>query len=68
MLKVKELNLQYVTDQAEEKTAVILSMAEFQELIEDLADLAVVAERRTEPTISHSELLAQLKADGILQN
>jgi hypothetical protein len=39
---------------------------EFQELLEDVEDLAAVAERRDEPTISHAELLAELKRDGLV--
>lgn len=64
MLELKQL--QYVTNQAGEKTAVILSLEEFQELLEDIEDLAAVAERRAEPTVSHDELLAELKQDGLI--
>jgi hypothetical protein len=64
LLKVKEMDLQYATNQAGEKTAVILPITAFQEFLEDVADLAIVAERRAEPTISHGELLAELKRDG----
>lgn len=35
-------------------------MQEFQELLEDIKYLAIVAERRDEPTISHEELIAEL--------
>lgn len=66
MLNLKEIELQYVTNQAGEKTAVLLPIAEFQELMEDIKDLAAVAERREEPTISHDELLAELKRDGLV--
>ena len=66
MLGMKQDNLQYVTNQAGEKTAVILPINEFEELLEDLQDLAVVAERRDEVTISHEELLAELKRDGLI--
>jgi hypothetical protein len=66
MLSMKQDNLQYVTNQAGEKTAVILPINEFEEPLEDLQDLAVLAERRDEPTISHEELLAALKQDGLL--
>jgi hypothetical protein len=59
MLKLKELQVQYITDDAGVKSAVILPIEQFQELLEDWEDLAVVAERREEPTISHEELLAQ---------
>jgi len=38
----------------------------FQELIEDIEDLAAVAERRDEPTIPHKRFLAELKNDGLI--
>ncbi|HKQ52849.1 MAG TPA: hypothetical protein VJT74_10805 [Pyrinomonadaceae bacterium] len=66
MLDLKRLGIQYVTDEAGEKTAVILSIKEFQELLEDINDLAAVAERREEPTTSHDELIAELKRDGVI--
>ena len=66
MIQSKELNLQYITNEAGEKTAVILPIADFEELLEDLQDLAIVAERRDEPTISHQELIAELQRDGLL--
>lgn len=68
MSSMKQDDLQYVTNQAGEKTAVILPINEFEELLEDLQDLAAVAERRSEPTISHEELLAELTRDGIIQS
>jgi len=40
---------------------VVLPIAEFEELMEDMEDLAEVAERRKEPTVSHDELIAQLR-------
>ena len=55
-----------MTNQAGEKTAVILPIDEFEELLEDLQDLAIVAERRDERSISHEELLAELKRDGLI--
>ncbi|MGB9179885.1 MAG: hypothetical protein WCB68_11625 [Pyrinomonadaceae bacterium] len=66
MLDPKQLDIQYITNEAGEKTAVILPLVEFQELIEDIEDLAAVAERRDEPTISHEEFLAELKRDGLI--
>ena len=41
----------YITDANGEKMAVILSLADYQELLEDLEDLASIAERKDEPTI-----------------
>lgn len=63
---MKQDELQYVTNQAGEKTAVILPISEFEELLEDLQDLAAVAERRADQSISHEELLAELKRDGLI--
>jgi len=41
MHKLNELQVQYVTNDAGKKTAVILSIDEFEELLEDIDDLAV---------------------------
>jgi plasmid stability protein len=42
----------------------IVSEAVRESLREDEADLAIIAERANEKTISYEELLALLKADG----
>ncbi len=56
MSSMKDMQLQFITNEAGEKTAVILPINEFEQLLEDLEDLAAVAERRNEPTVSHKEL------------
>ena len=66
MPNVREIDFQFVTNQAGEKTAVLLPLAAFEEIMEDLDDLARLAERRDEETISHENLKAELKADGLL--
>ena len=58
--------LQYLTDEHGEKTAVVLPISDYEKLLEDLEDLAVVAERRSEPTIPHEQFIGELKRDGIL--
>ena len=68
MVNLKQLNLQYVMDEGGKKRAVIVPIEEFQSLIEDLEDLIIVAERREEPTISHHDLIAELKRDGLLSD
>jgi hypothetical protein len=65
-LKKLESEVQYITNPDGEKTAVILPIEEFRELLEDIEDLAAVAERRDEPTISHDELLTELKQEGLV--
>ena len=66
MLDVKQLDLQYVMNDAGEKTAVILPIDQFRELIEDVEDLTAAAERRDEQTIPHKNLVAELKRDGLI--
>mgnify|MGYP000506428963 CR=1 FL=1 len=61
-----ELHPHFVTDDLGKKTAVILPITEYSELLEDLNDLAVVAERREESTLSHKKFTAELKCDGLL--
>ena len=58
--------LQYLTDERGDRTAVVLPISDYEKLLEDLDDLAVVAERRDEPAVSHDVLLAELKRDGVL--
>jgi PHD/YefM family antitoxin component YafN of YafNO toxin-antitoxin module len=66
MLNIKKLKIEYVTNRKGEKTAVIVPIENFEELMEDIEDLAAVAERREEPTISHDQLVAELKQDGLI--
>lgn len=66
MINREKLNLNYITNQLGDKTAVILPIEEFDQLLEDMEDLAIVAERRDEATTSYEDLLKELKQDGIL--
>jgi len=56
----------FITDSKGQRKAVILPIREYDELLEDLKDLATVAERRDEPTISHETMVAELMSDGYL--
>lgn len=54
----------FVTNQNGKRKAVFLSFEEYEEyeeLLEDFDDLAVVAERQSEETISHAELERELE-------
>lgn len=53
----------FIIDPNGKRKAVILSFEEYQELLEDLDDLAVVAERQSEETISQAELERELEHD-----
>ena len=54
----------FITDKDGHKKAVVLPFEQYEELLEDLYDLAVVAERRDEETITHEQLLEELKRAG----
>ena len=58
--------VKYITDDRGERTAVVLPISDYEKLLEDLEDLAVVAERRGEATISHEQFVSELKRDGLL--
>ncbi|MBI4691483.1 MAG: hypothetical protein HY754_14625 [Nitrospirae bacterium] len=60
------MNTQFVVDESGRKTAVILPVEEYDELLEDIHDLAVIAERKDESTINFHELKKRLKADGLI--
>jgi hypothetical protein len=52
-----------INDEGERK--VILPADEYEQLLEDMADLVVIAERSDEPTSSYEEVVAKLKSDGL---
>lgn len=53
---------QYLVDEKGRKTAVLLSVKEYEELLEDLEDLAIMAERRGEPSEPWEEVKKRLEA------
>lgn len=59
-----KLHPQFVTDAQGRKKAVLLPLEEYEKLLEDLADLAVVAERRDEETMPHERLKKERGHDG----
>lgn len=63
---MQKLDVQYVYDSNGDKTGVILSLEKYEQLLEDLHDLAVVAERRDEQPIRLDEMKRRLQKDGIL--
>ncbi len=55
------MNEQFTTDKSGQKISVILPIQEYEELLEDLKDLATVAELKNESTVSLDEVIAKLK-------
>ena len=63
MIKISK---DFIVDRKGKRKAVILSYKAYENLLEDLADLAVVAERRKEKAVAHKDFLAELKKDGLI--
>ncbi len=63
MGKIKE---KFLVDGEGKKTDVVLPIKDYERMLEDIHDLAVVAERRNESTINLDELKRKLRADGLI--
>jgi len=59
-------NEQFIVDEKGQKVAVVVPLRDYEELLEDLHDLAVVAEGRDEPTLSFEEVKERLRKNGFL--
>jgi hypothetical protein len=68
MVQARDLSVQYLTDESGRKTSVVLPIEQFYELLDDIDDLAAVAERREEPSLTHEQVLTELRRDGFLQD
>ena len=60
------MNTQFIVDEAGKKTFVILPVEDYEELLEDIHDLTVIAERKNEPSISLVDLKNRLKTDELI--
>ena len=57
---------QFIVDSHGKRMAVLLPIKKYEQLLHDLHDLAVVAERKDEKPISLSEMKKRLRRDGLL--
>lgn len=57
---------QFIVNAAGKKTGVLLSIKQYEKLLEDLHDLAVIAARREEEPIPLEEVKRRLQQDGLL--
>lgn len=64
--KTTSLRGRYVTDRTGKRTGVVLSIKRYSRLMEDLHDLAVVAERRDEKTVTADDMKQRLHKRGLL--
>lgn len=60
------MSTRFITDESGKRVAVVLPVEDYEELMEDVADLAAVAERRNEERVTLEEVKQRLIADGVL--
>ena len=61
--KLKE---QFLTDAKGHKQAVVIDLDSYRELMEDVSDLRVIAERKNNSKYSSTSFFLKLKKNGIL--
>ncbi len=66
MTEAITLNPQYLFDSKGKEAFVVLTIKEYEQLLEDLHDLAVMAKRQKEPKMSLDEFEGRLKNDGLI--
>jgi len=59
-------NQRFIINDKGKKTSIILPIDTYEELIEDIHDLAMIAERKDESSINFDDLKAKLKTDGFI--
>lgn len=62
------MQTQFIVDETGVKKSVIIPIDEYEELIEDIHDLAIIAERKDESTISLEGLKNRLRSNGLIQD
>jgi len=63
MIRLKE---KFIVDQMGDKTDVIIPYRDYALLLEDVHDLAMIAERKSEKPVNHDKFKKKLKANGLL--
>ncbi|MGA2669460.1 MAG: hypothetical protein ABSF32_11195 [Ignavibacteria bacterium] len=59
-------NIEYITDPNGKKRKVILPIKTYESLLEDLHDLAIVADRKNDKVIPYDDVIKDLKKDELL--
>ena len=62
------MTTQFLTDQTGKRVAVVLPVEDFDQLMEDVSDLAAVAERRNEERFTLEEVKQRLVSDGLISH
>jgi hypothetical protein len=61
-----KLNEKFIVNESGKKTEVLIPYRDYERLMEDIHDLAIIAERKNEKVISHEEMMKRLKKDGLI--
>jgi len=61
-----DLDVRYLVDKKGNKTDVVLTLEEYEELIEDIHDLSVALERQNDQRMSMRELEERLREDWLV--
>lgn len=57
------LEVKYITNDKGERTDVVMPLSDYIEILEEIEDLRVIAERKGEELFSHSDVEKLLKSD-----
>ena len=66
MINIEEFHPQFITDDKGNRQSVVIPISDFRSLIDDMEDLAIIAERKGEPVTDHDEFVKELKNSGVL--
>lgn len=63
---MKAIKENFIIDEKGHRKAVVLDIGFYNQLLEDLEDLRVISERKSEPTVSLKEVEKHLKKNGLI--
>lgn len=66
--KMTDIRHQFIVNQDGKKTTVVMSVRDYERLMEDLHVLSVAAEPREEPSVPLEKVRRRLRADGLIQD
>lgn len=66
MINIEEFHPKFIMDDKGHRQSVVIPIRDFRSLMDDIEDLAIIAERKGEPVTDHDEFVNELKNSGIL--
>lgn len=60
------MQMSFITNETGKKTAIVLPIADYESLLEEIADLQSIIDRKNEPTKKFADFKNQLIADQLL--